>query len=279
MISESAQALQHLWERLDKPPKYPFPWEPANELLFSLFEKEYSIIAARPSQGKTALITQLAWYLAMRNTSVLFLSLEMPESAIFLRVCSLHLQIPNHHIRFGKVTPEEREKMIAFQAIYEHSPFHVVGDLHDENAWKEIIDITQPEVVFLDHIQEMPKKSNEKIYESTTRNSTFLRDLCKRNKIPVVAACQINRSIKDNNDRRPSLEDLKGSGDMEQMADCVWLLNWPYKTMPKTNDAQRQKAANVKHEFHIDIAKNRNGATGFFQLHYQPEYYIFSEPL
>jgi replicative DNA helicase len=78
----------------------------------------------------------------------------------------------------------------------------------------------------------------------------------------------MNRQIIDNTDKRPSLENLKSTGVLEEHADMVLMLFWEWFYTRKEED---------KNKYEIIVGKNRNGRTGSHKLFYTPEWYLFTE--
>ena len=78
----------------------------------------------------------------------------------------------------------------------------------------------------------------------------------------------MNRQIVNNSDKRPALENLKGTGVLEEHADMVLMLYWEYFY---TRDEQK------KNDYEVIIGKNRNGRTGKHDMYFVPEYYLFRE--
>ena len=96
-----------------------------------------------------------------------------------------------------------------------------------------------------------------------------LKDIAKEFSLPFVVLAQINRGTENRTDKRPVLADLKDSGDLEQDADLVMLL---YRDVYYNSNSSE---ANV---MEINLAKNRNGATGICQVLFDPTVGKFLNP-
>lgn len=271
-----SDTLKTLFARVGQPPKYPTPWSGMNNTIFGFFEKELTIIGARPGQGKTMALLQMAWELAMKNMEVLFLSFEMPPEALFLRLASLSTGIDNRKIRFAELSPFDQEKLEGFEAMYHDVPLTMVGCESRKETIDTYIGVAKPEIIFVDYLQYMHRDRRESEYEAVSRNSKMLSDMAKERHIPIVCAAQINRQIKVNPELRPTMEDLKGSGSIEQDADVIWLLHWPWKYMDRAKDPQR--AEEKKHEYYIEIAKNRHGSVNTVELYYDAKHFKLLDP-
>ena len=124
----------------------------------------------------------------------------------------------------------------------------------------------KPKVIVLDFIQAIP--------ESSTESKRFIdeyirafREMAVTQEFAGVIISQINRSNPDAKNKQPQLHQLKGSGFLEEHADLVLLLDWKHKSVG-TGD---------KEEFVVNVAKNRNGRTGYVKLRYTPQYYRFED--
>jgi len=120
---------------------------------------------------------------------------------------------------------------------------------------------TKPKVIVLDYIQAIAHNSDKdkKFIDDYILN---FRQMCVRENFAGVIVSQVNRMAPDSKTKEPQLHQLKGSGFLEEHADLVLLLDWRNKEKP---------------DFSINVAKNRNGPTGWIDALYRPEHYRFEE--
>ena len=144
-LSLSGLALKDLFERQGKAARFPLPWSEMDRMLYSLFPEELTVIAGRPSMGKTAVITQLAWWYALKNLNVLFLSLEMSTGQIFFRVASHHLGLDNYKFRSSTFTTEEQERLVAFSDVYSSSPLQVYDEIKTVQEIMDLVERVEPQ--------------------------------------------------------------------------------------------------------------------------------------
>jgi replicative DNA helicase len=123
-----------------------------------------------------------------------------------------------------------------------------------------------PKVVIVDYIQGI-KQSEKERSELNEYIRNFRQLMLKKDCVGVLAS-QMNRQIIDNTDKRPSLENLKSTGVLEEHADLVLMLYWEWFYSRKEED---------KNKYEIIVGKNRNGRTGSHKLFYTPEWYLFTE--
>ena len=84
----------------------------------------------------------------------------------------------------------------------------------------------------------------------------------------AVICSQVNRTSQETDEKSPKLHQLKGTGKLEEAADIVFLLHWPYFYDRKEE---------TKNKFQIYVAKNKLGQTGRLNIFYHPQFYRFSE--
>lgn len=225
--------------------------------LGGLFNKDLTILAARPSMGKTALALQLAMKVgaqdvpegeeggiaapeffgadAPKRRVVGFFSLEMGADQISQRALSAamyetqNVRLPYQHMRNGWVKPEKHQT--AMEAAAMRMPFVQVDDTGNITLGylKERCSALRKaygrlDVVFVDYLQLMNvehRNRGETEASALGRISKGLKDLAKEFDMPVVALSQLSRGVDGREDKRPMLSDLRDSGAIEQDADNV----------------------------------------------------------
>lgn len=100
--------------------------------------------------------------------------------------------------------------------------------------------------------------------------TTGLKQLAKELQISVLLLAQVNRDVEKRQDQMPILSDLRDSGSIEQDADIVLFVHREYKAKPQLG----QEWANYAQ---CSVAKQRDGATGLFDLEYVGQYTLFSD--
>ena len=112
-------------------------------------------------------------------------------------------------------------------------------------------------LIMVDYIQLVDSEdSRDSRQEQIAKISRRLKTLARSSKVPVIALSQLNRAVENREDKRPRMADLRESGAIEQDADIVLLLHRPEYYDPNDQPGIAE----------LDVAKNRNGATGFFKL-------------
>lgn len=230
------------------------------------------VIGARTSQGKSAMAVQIASDLSDQNIPTLFLSLEMTRESIIERLfCNRH-EVDNFDLMIGKlaINSEYQAKWEIFKQTISKTPLLITDGLGKDFA--EVLYLIEnfnpkPRVIILDYVQMIRQDRGER--EMLNEYIRKFRQICLQNKIVGILCSQVNRGILNEDNKIPTLEYLKGTGSLEEVADMVWLLSWDYFYTHNENK---------KNEYMLYIAKNRMGRTGKHSLIYIPEYYQFKEP-
>jgi len=240
-----------------------------DELTNGLHPGQMIIIAARPAIGKSTLALDFARSAAIKNnlTTAVF-SLEMSASEIMTRLLSAEAGLKLHHLRTGKLTDDDWERLSKVTSRIENAPLYIDDSPNltmmeiraKARRMKQRYDL---KLVIIDYLQLM--SSGRKVESRQVEVSEFSRQiklLAKELGIPVIAISQLNRASEQRTDKRPLLSDLRESGSLEQDADMVILLH-------------REDAYNKDDrpgEADLIVAKHRNGetrtVTTAFQGHY-----------
>jgi replicative DNA helicase len=233
-------------------------------------------LAARPSQGKTALGMQMAHGMAKAGHHVGFLSIEMTAEDLTLRLQSALADVPLAKIRSCNVRDE-------IEALDESASRMARLPLWIDPGWRlkpvemraklrKLKKDNDLDIAFVDYVGLM--KDDDEIdrkYESVTAISQALKFMAKELQIPIVALAQLRRLPAGTKPQRPELSDLRDSGSLEQDADIVIFIHrLEQHLLDKTPDDQKGKAE-------IIIAKNRNGPVGLARLAFIGEYCKFAE--
>jgi len=237
---------------------------------------ELTIIAARPSMGKTAFSLNLAQHMALRqNKTVAYFSLEMSREAVMMRILASEARINMKDIRSGRIPDNVWPKLI-----------HVAGQVSDSKLFIDESSGISPfevrararrlksqhdiDIIMIDYLQLMDLKMKVESRErAVSEISKSLKSLAKELKIPVVALAQLNRGVEGRADRRPMLSDLRESGSIEQDADVIMLL---YR-----DDYYDKEDPEKQGHAEIIIGKQRNGPTGTVKLKWEAEYGRFRD--
>lgn len=241
--------------------------------LHGIQKRELTVVGARTSHGKTAFISQVAVDLAMQDKEVLLLSLEMTKEKIGARIFCLVEHFNNTHAFRGGVN-EYPARWEEFKRKTENFPL-IITDILGKN-WhdiKDMIDQTDlnPDVIILDYIQNISTRGQSKI-EGIDEYVGHFREMSIKRNFAAVLCSQVNRSSQDGDSKEPQLHQLKSTGFLEEHADNVLLLSWPYKYTKQDSTVVKNRE-----DYTVYVAKNKDGETGYHKIKYIPEFYLFKE--
>lgn len=227
---------------------------------------DMTVIAARPSVGKTAFATQLACHAALAGRRVLFVSLEMYVNDIAWRIAASHGISDNRRLRYGRLSSEEWEQVESLASQWRDVPLvfwspRKMPKASEVAARARVMHMTSGiDLVVLDYLQLVaPESSIAKRNEQVARITVELKSMVKELGCASVILAQLNRKAEG---QKPSLSDLKESGAIEENADNVWLLH---------------RAERNSEEALVIMAKQRGGPTGEVALKYDLERTAFAD--
>ena len=269
-----------------------------DEKLGGLHKSDLVIIAGRPSMGKTALATNIAYHAAkniqLRGTksSIAFFSLEMSSEQLSTRILSEQSRIKSNDIRRGKATEEELGRYIeTSRDIYDlplyidETPAITISTL--SNRARRIKRLFGLSLIVVDYIQLMrtSSKRNDGRVQEISEITQGLKALAKELGVPVLALSQLSRAVVQRDDKKPQLADLRESGSIEQDADVVLFVfreeYYEEKKQPKLGSIEhaewQSKMNDIAGMAEILIGKQRHGPTGNIQVEFEGMYTKFKD--
>lgn len=228
------------------------------------------ILAARPSMGKSALMMNFAINAAKADNSVYIHCLEESLNSFSARMLSNSSGIDNEILQRGKFHESKWHDIHKGISSLSDLPI-VIND--STNIYAEKLcnairaqNIKKPiDIVFIDHIQDLKRKSDSWHHDISEAAGLF-KELAKDLKIPVLIVSQLSRGVEMLADKKPALSHLKESGDLEAKADVIMLL---FRESYYKPDADKSCAE-------LFVAKNRDGRTGSFKLKWNPSILKFA---
>tara|TARA_B100000579_G_scaffold431464_1_gene446549 strand:+ start:2856 stop:4280 length:1425 start_codon:yes stop_codon:yes gene_type:complete len=269
-----------------------------DEKLGGLHKSDLVIIAGRPSMGKTALATNIAYHAAKNiqakglKSSVAFFSLEMSSEQLSTRILSEQSRIKSNDIRRGKATEEELGRYIeTSRDIYDlplyidETPAITISTL--SNRARRIKRLFGLNLIVVDYIQLMRtnSKKNDNRVQEVSEITQGLKALAKELSVPVLALSQLSRAVEQREEKKPQLSDLRESGSIEQDADVVLFVYreeyYEEKKQPKLGSIEhaewQSKMNDIAGLAEILIGKQRHGPTGNIQVEFEGMYTRFKD--
>lgn len=209
---------------------------------------EMVILAARPSHGKSAVGLQFIHHWTSQGMPCAIISEEMAALALGKRTLQFTTDIPEEHWK-GLLATVERQ---IEEYGKERAPCIVLegcGTAETARAAIErVVREHKVECVVVDYAQLLGSPGRDR-YQQMTNMSVTLRQLTSSLKIVLVALCQMSRDIESRNEFRPKLSDIKETGQLEQDADVIVFLLWPYRI--------DQTQPMHKYQFFVEKVRNR----------------------
>ena len=265
------------------------------------------VLAGRPSMGKTALATNLAFNVARafkqeRQTDgtdkvldggvVGFFSLEMSAEQLATRIISEQAEIPSEKIRRGMINEEEFKKLVQVSQELQSLPLYIdqTGGISIAQLAARARRLKRQKglgLLVIDYLQLLSgsKRTGEGRVQEVTEITTGLKALAKELEVPVIALSQLSRQVENREDKRPQLSDLRESGSIEQDADVVMFVYreeyYVERQKPAEGTPQFQEwlinmqRAHAKAE--VIIGKQRHGPVGTVTLQFDGAFTRFSD--
>jgi len=268
-----------------------------DDRLGGLHKSDLVIIAGRPSMGKTALATNIAFYAAKKiqdegkKSSIAFFSLEMSSEQLSTRILAEQSRIKSNDIRRGRISEEQFDKFIETSKNITELPLYIdetpaISIAALSNRARRIKRKYGLDMVVVDYIQLMSASNyREGRVQEISEITQGLKALAKELSVPVLALSQLSRAVEQRDDKKPQLADLRESGSIEQDADVVmFVYREAYYTERKeprpatVEHAEWQAKMNeVSSLAEIIIGKQRHGPTGNIMLEFEAMFTKFKD--
>ncbi len=239
-----------------------------------LQKSDLILVAARPSMGKTALVLNMAEYMAFRQKkSVAIFSLEMSKVQLMNRLFAMESRVNSQNLRTGNLKDDEWSSLIESAGaigesnlIIDDTPGISIRELRSKCRKYKLE--KGLDIIMIDYLQLMSGggRGNESRQQEISEISRSLKALARELDVPVLALSQLSRAVESRTDHRPMLSDLRESGAIEQDADVVMFI---YRDDYYNHDSEMKGVAE------IIIAKQRNGPIGTVNLVWLPDYTKF----
>jgi len=269
-----------------------------DDRLGGLHKSDLVIIAGRPSMGKTALATNIAFNAARKlqesgkKSSIAFFSLEMSSEQLSTRILAEQSRIKSNDIRRGRISDEQFDKFIETSKNISELPLFIdetpaISIAAVSNRARRIKRLFGLDMIVVDYIQLMRASHNNKDgrVQEISEITQGLKAIAKELSVPVLALSQLSRAVEMRDDKKPQLSDLRESGSIEQDADVVmfvyreaYYLERKEPRPATVEHAEWQAKMNeVSNLAEIIISKQRHGPTGNLMLEFEAMFTKFKD--
>jgi len=274
--------------------------------LGGLQNSDLVILAGRPSMGKTALATNIAYHIAKHHklerqadgsdktvdgAVVGFFSLEMSAEQLATRILSEQAQISSEKIRRGMISQDEFSNLVLASQEMSHIPLYIdqTGGISVAQLAARARKLKRQKglgLVVVDYLQLLTghKRVSDGRVQEVSEITTGLKALAKELNVPILALSQLSRQVEQRDDKRPQLSDLRESGSIEQDADVVMFVfreeYYVERRKPSESDPKfgewRDEMMRVHGQAEVIIGKQRHGPTGTVALAFEGQFTRFS---
>jgi replicative DNA helicase len=277
--------------------------------LGGLHSSDLLILAGRPSMGKTALATTMAFNAAshFRDTPedkgkrVAFFSLEMSAEQLATRILAERSKINSHSIRTGGLSNDDFARLVVAAQELGDLPL----DIDDTPAvtvsairtrCRRLARQSGLGLIVIDYLQLIAPARGERSENRVQEISAItrgLKALAKDLNVPVLALSQLSRAVEQREDKRPQLSDLRESGTIEQDSDVVMFVFREEYYLERAEPSQKpeessdrfherytqwqQRFAQSHNIAEVLVAKQRHGPIGTVKLHFEANFTHFSD--
>ena len=248
-----------------------------DDVLRGMQPGELTLLAGRPSMGKTALACHLLRRMARAGQSVGLVSIETPSEQLGINWLASRVRIDSRNLRDGFIPKDTPQRLLeGMEQIAELDPYwrccdrgvKTVMDLRRiARLWKAKHKIKVLAVDYLQLLRGSKDSRRQGRYQEVTDVSIECKQIARDFDLHWIALCQLNRKSEDRTGNEPRISDLRDSGQLEQDADVIMLIHRPgyYNENENAEDTT------------LIVGKNRNGGTGRVQLRFVREHNRFEE--
>ncbi|MCW5731198.1 MAG: replicative DNA helicase [Alphaproteobacteria bacterium] len=260
------------------------------------------ILAGRPSMGKTALATNIAFNAARawhetkgaRGAIVGFFSLEMSSEQLATRILSEQTEIGSEKLRKGEISDEEfTHTLVPTSQLLSEIPLFIddTGALTISALRTRARRLKRTHglgLIVIDYLQLMRPSGRQRTdnrVQEITEITQGLKALAKELNVPVLALSQLSRAVESRDDKRPQLSDLRESGSIEQDADVVMFVfreeYYLARREPRHDTPEHLAWLGEMEKVHniaeVIIGKQRHGPIGNIQLFFDARFTRFKD--
>ncbi|HAV3583871.1 TPA: AAA family ATPase [Acinetobacter baumannii] len=259
-------ALEQMIDKFDKQSRHEttgvkFNLKTLDEMLGTVQNGHFCVVGGRPGSGKSTLAQMMAIDTAMlKKEGVLFISAEMDKETLSNRMFSSLSSIPYNNLHNATLYDGLLKEYANYKQVYSDLPIWIepkqkpsISEVraYARRAKRRFSKMgTKLGCIIVDYLQLVRDPSKKDRFQEVGSISRELKSMAKEFECPVVALVQLNRESEKG--KKPKASDIKESGQIEQDADQIILVN------PLTDDKTLQPLGVTE----LIIAKNRHGKRG-----------------
>jgi len=315
-LQGAVDIISEAYKRDGKIAGVPTGFKDLDNKLGGLHKSDLIIIAGRPSMGKTALGTNIAFNCAIKyqeekdefenkkiidGGKVAFFSLEMSSEQLATRILAEQTKISGDKMRKAELNKNDFNKIAKtstklenLNLIIDDNPLLTIPILRSRaRRLKRLHDIN---LIIIDYLQLMSSSSNNKNdgrVQEISEITRGLKSIAKELNIPIIALSQLSRQVEQREDKRPLLSDLRESGTIEQDSDVVMFIYRESYYLERLEPIRKSEEDDLKYNERVSrwqqltndnynkaeiiIAKQRHGPIGSIKMQFDANYTKFSD--
>ena len=275
IIKTSIETIDNLYQRKEHITGVATGYHNLDVKTAGLQKSDLIIVAARPSMGKSALVSCIAEHVGIvEKIPIAFFSLEMSKEQLAQRMLCSHARVDSHKVRTGFLSQSDWPKIVNAAGKLSESPIYIddtpgISALELRAKARRLKAQHDIGLIIVDYLQLMQGVSGvDNRQQEISDISRSLKALARELSVPLIAVSQLSRAVEQRSDHRPQLSDLRESGAIEQDADVVvLLLREEYYNPTEENRGLAD----------VIIAKQRNGPVGTVKLAFISEHTRFED--
>ncbi|MDO4975213.1 MAG: replicative DNA helicase [Alphaproteobacteria bacterium] len=289
-LSESIESAAEAFKRDNKIVGVTTGFKSMDKALGGMHNSDLMVIAGRPSMGKTAFATNIAFNAAKaklngqsEGTGVIFFSLEMSAEQLATRILASESGVSSDAIRRGEIPKESFDKFVSISRELEKLDLFIddtpnITLSQIRNRARKLKRQKNIGLIVIDYLQLIEtsgvKRGSENRVQEISEITRTLKGIAKELNVPVIALSQLSRAVEQRDDKRPQLSDLRESGSIEQDADVVMFVfreeYYKSRKEPAEGTIEHSKweaeMEKIYNRAEVIIAKQRHGAIGTIKL-------------
>ena len=268
-----------------------------DKMMGGLHPSDLIILAARPSMGKTALATNIAFQVAknyawepqvdgtkktVNGGVVAFYSLEMSAEQLAMRLLAEVSGVASDRLRRGEIDASEFGQVRDAAIEIQEAPLYIdaTGGLSISQLSARARRLKRTagiDLIVVDYLQLVTTGGNaDNRVQQVSEITQGLKALAKELSVPIIALSQLSRQVENREDKKPQLSDLRESGSIEQDADVVMFIYreayYKGRTEPREGTPEhltwQEEMDQIRHVAEVIIGKQRHGPIGTVKLHF-----------
>jgi len=315
-LKNAVDIISEAYKRDGKIAGIPTGFNDLDKKLGGLHKSDLIIIAGRPSMGKTALGTNIAFNCAIKyqeikddldnvkiidGGKVAFFSLEMSAEQLATRILAEQTNISGDKMRKAEFSKDDFSKIAKVSSklenlnlIIDDNPVLTIPTLRARaRRLKRLHNIS---LIIIDYLQLMSssnKSRNDGRVQEISEITRGLKSIAKELNIPIIALSQLSRQVEQREDKRPQLSDLRESGTIEQDSDVVMFIYRESYYLERMEPIKKPEEDDIKYNERVSrwqqlndesynkaeiiIAKQRHGPIGSIKMHFDSRFTKFSD--